>query len=170
MRDDEHSTVIDLFGNEVYLTKRKRGRPPFEWTQENSDKINMLLAIGWANERIAGCVLDPRTGKPVSIPTLKRYFRSELAIRNQKRDQLVAKQVMVAAEQAFNGNVGAMRFLQVLIEKNDLVLAEAAFTGKRDKPAAEKLGKKEISTQAAEQADDDLMAELEEEAKGNVRH
>lgn len=142
-----------LWGDPVYRQARTRGRPPFEWTQENSFKVSMLLAMGWTNERIAGTILDPRTGKRISVPTLKRHFRSELVQRDQARDQLEAKQLMVAAGEAFSGNVGAMRLLTQLIEKNDQRVAARKFVPNPDeKPAGKEkpVGKKEAAQRAAE--------------------
>lgn len=146
-----------LWGDPVYRVSRLRGRPPFEWTQENSFKVSMLLAAGWSNARIAGTVLDPRTGKSISVPTLKRYFRAELSQRDHARDQLVAKQLMVAANQAFGGNVGAMRLLDQLIAKNDQKLAASKMTqpaeGEDDredeKPSSRYVGKGEMSRRKA---------------------
>ena len=144
-----------LFGDPVYATKRKRGRPPFERTEENANKVMMLLAAGWSNKRIADCILDPRTGETISEPTLKRHFRSELALRDQARDQLMAKQLMVAAESAFGGNVGAMRLLDQLIEKNDAMLASLRLKAGGAEPKGEveapRLGKKEQALKKAEQ-------------------
>src|SRR5690606_19875872 len=127
------------------------------WTQENSFKVSMLLAAGWSNARIAGTVLDPRTGKSISVPTLKRYFRAELSQRDHARDQLVAKQLMVAADQAFGGNVGAMRLLDQLIAKNDQKLAASKMVqtaegedGREDeKPSSRYVGKGEMSRRKA---------------------
>lgn len=147
MGDEKTDEVIGLtlWGDPVYRVRRKRGRPPFEWTQENSWKVSMLLAAGWTNDRIAGTVLDPRTGHPISIPTLNRYFRLELSMRGQARDQLTARQLMTAAKAAFEGNVGAMRLLAQLVEKNDMALLDArhrkAADDKKD-ARPEKLGKK----------------------------
>lgn len=121
MGQDENQTYVDLFGETVYAVRRKRGRPPFEWTVENSNKVKMLLALGWVGERIAAAVIDPRTGKSISLPTLKRYFRAELSERDKQRDRLMAHQIMVTADAAFSGNVGALRLLTQLIEKNDLM-------------------------------------------------
>jgi hypothetical protein len=131
----------------------------------------MLLACGWSNERIARCIVDPRTGKAISIPTLQRYFRCELSERVHARDRLVARQMEVAAVAAFEkGNVGAMRFFQQLLEKNDMMQAEALLGRPEATPPAEKLGKKEINEQLAEEADKSLMAELDAEAESGVRH
>lgn len=159
--DAENSAApigFTLWGDPVYRYGSAKGRPPFEWTQENSHKVSMLLALGWSNDRIAGVVLDPRTGKPISTPTLKRHFRSELAVRDQARDQLFAKQLMAAAEPAFDGNVGAQKFLQALIEKNDAALLDqkrrsAPQKPKEPEPAA--IGKKAQKVLDAQKVPDD---------------
>ena len=161
MAEDENLTVVDLFGNVRYLMPRKKGRPPFERTDENSYKVSMLLAMGWANERIAACVIDPRTGKPISVPTLKRHFRSELQIRETARDQLTSRRLMMAYESADKGNVGAMRLLDQLIEKNDRALADARLGDRPREKAPEKPGKKELSASAAKSAEDRLREEAE---------
>lgn len=119
----------------------------------------MLLAAGWVNERIAGAVINPQTGKPISIATLKRHFRAELAPRASARDQLFARQLMAAATEAFKGNVGAMRLLQQLIEKNDMALLDARHR-KPDAPADEpplgdKIGKKARRAMDAQKVPDD---------------
>ncbi|MCA0848326.1 hypothetical protein [Salipiger thiooxidans] len=173
MADDENSYEVDLWGNKVYKRKCKRGRPAFERTEENARKVSMLLAMGWANSRIARCIIDPRTGKHISEPTLKRYFRSELQERDFARDRLFARQLEVAATAAFeHGNVGAMRFFNQLVEKNDTMRAEERMGrgDAQDAPAEEKLGKKAADALAAEEADRLLMAELEQEAAGGKRH
>lgn len=150
MSESENQTVVDLFGNERYLTPRTKGRPPFERTEENAHKISMLLAMGWSNERIAGCVLDPRTGKSISVPTLKRYFRAELKVREVARDQLTAKRLMQVSEASDSGNVGAMRLLGQLIEKNDMMLAASRLhAAQHSDEEGRKLGKKEQATKAA---------------------
>lgn len=164
---DENQMVVDLFGNERYLTPRTKGRPPFEWTEENSNKVSMLLAMGWSNDRIAGCVLDPRTGKPISSATLKRYFRAELKVRDFARDRLVARRLMQTFVQAEAGNVGAQRLFDQMVAKNDLMSAEDRVKnrGKDDqKPKPEAVGKKEQRAFDAEDAEARLSAELRGEA------
>jgi hypothetical protein len=173
LAEHEDSFEIDFWGNRTFSRKGKRGRPPFERTEENARKVSMLLAMGWNNARVARCIIDPRTGKHISEPTLKRYFRSELQERDFARDRLIARQLEVAAVAAFeNGNVGAMRFFNQLVEKNDLMRAEDRIgrPDRQDEAKEEKLGKKETSARAAEEADALLMAELELEASGDKRH
>lgn len=156
---DENLRVVDLFGNERYLTSRKRGRPPFEWTSENSHKVSMLLALGWSNERIAGVIIDPRTGKSISQPTLKRYFRAELQVREVARDQMTAKRFERLWAAAEKGNVGADRLLDRLIEKNDSALADAKLGDRPKADKVERIGKKEMSADKARSAEDRLRAE-----------
>lgn len=163
MSDDVSDDIVgvNLWGEPVYRTARKRGRPPFEWTEENSHKVSMLLAMGWSNDRIAGVVLDPRTGKPISGPTLKRHFRSELSVRDKARDLLLSKQLLAASNEAFAGNVGAMRFLNQLIEKNDAALASARLTrDEQDDAASERRGKKAAAVAQAKSVVDEAENEV----------
>lgn len=127
--------------------------------------------MGWSNDRIAGCIRDPRTGKTISVPTLKRHFRPELKVRAFARDQLFAKMLMTAGEAAFTDrNVGAMRLLQQLVEKNDMALAERRVAASdAPEPSQERLGKKAQNALAAEEAEDALRAAIEAEARA-ARH
>lgn len=172
MSESENQTVVDLFGNERYLTPRKKGRPAFERTDENANKISMLLAMGWSNDRIAGCVIDPRTGKPISVPTLKRHFRSELQVRDVARDQLTAKRLMQAVEASDSGNVGAMRLLGQMIEKNDMMLAASRIRKAQDDASdTAKMGKKERALRDAEEiADGDVQGSWGDDLKPGVAH
>lgn len=170
MAKDENSYVTDLWGNEVYQSKGKKGRPPFEWTEENSNKVNMLLAMGWTNERIASCILDPRTGNAISVPTLKRHFRSELKSRYIAADRLRLRQFEQAYSAAEAGNVGAMRLFMQLKDKNDLMMAEdrlGSHPTPEEKPAKQKLGKKELSAQETSAAEARLEADLAKEANAS---
>ncbi|WP_276716897.1 hypothetical protein [Pseudooceanicola nitratireducens] len=154
MSDVENSDGIigyTLFGDPVYRDRRTRGRPPFEWKAENSHKVSMLLAMGWKNDRIAKVIIDPRSGKPISVPTLKRYFRFEMSVREQARDQLISKQLMKLAEMFFErDNVGAGREFQRMVEKNDMALADRRIRDAQDvQTPPEKLGKKERAVKDA---------------------
>jgi hypothetical protein len=137
---------FDLFGDPVRLPNGKRGRPAHVATQENRNKVMMLLAVGWSNDRIANAMR-------VSLPTLRKHYFSELKARSIQRDRLDAARFMMAFEQAAAGNVGAQRLLAQLIEKNDQVLTDAKIrTAARDDAADEPLGKKEQARREAEQA------------------
>jgi hypothetical protein len=122
----------------------------------------MLLALGWSNDRIADCILDPRTGKPISTPTLKRHFRSELSRRLSERDRLEAKKFEITLTKALEGNVGALRHLEVLIEKNDRALLDGQI--RKAQAGSEK---KEPKRGKKEQAAADAQEVVEQGAGGD---
>ncbi|OWU84053.1 hypothetical protein ATO6_15405 [Oceanicola sp. 22II-s10i] len=143
---------FSFWGDPVYVRPGKRGRPPFERTPENANKVSMLLALGWSNARIAGCIIDPRTGKSISEPTLKRHFRSELQVRAVARDQLEAWRFMQTKALADEGNVSALKELGKMLERNDLMGVKRRHE-KVQKDGADEaiaLGKKEAAQRAAE--------------------
>lgn len=158
---------FDLFGHPVREGFGQRGRPPYEPTERDRNKVKLLLALGWSIPRIAN-------GLGVSPATVKRYFRAELKARDGMRDRLEARRFEIAMEQANSGNVGALKLLGAMIEKNDRMEIEREM-GSSGKPAekgasAERQGKKVIDQQRALDADADLMAELEQEASQNAHH
>jgi hypothetical protein len=158
---------FDLFGQPIVDRAAMRGRPAYEATERDRNKVKLLLALGWSNDRIAN-------GVGVSLSTLKRYFRAELKVRGQMRDRLNARRLEIAMDEANKGNVAALKELGRMIETNDRMTIERDL-GQPDKPDAsdapqERIGKKVIAEQKAMDADADLMAELEREAQGNARH
>lgn len=155
---------LDLFGQPIYDWQGKPGRPRYERTEKDCNKVKLLLALGWSNERVAN-------GIGVSLATLKRYFRAELRIRAVMRDRLNARRVEIAMEQANAGNIQALKELGRMIEVNDRMEIEremGAAPKKGDAPAPERIGKKQIDEKRAMDADADLMAELESEAQQHV--
>ncbi len=138
------SENFDLFGHPVREGFGKRGRPPYQPTESDRNKIKLLLALGWSNERVAN-------GVGISPATLKRYFRAELKERDAMRDRLEARRFEIAMEQANGGNIGALRELGRLIERSDLMTIPpkpATAPEQRD----EKLGKKERAVRDAQTA------------------
>ena len=103
---------FDLFGIPVRPGKGLKGRPPFEATAKDRNKVKLLLALGWAPARIANAI-------EVSLSTLKRYFRTELTARDAMRDRLDARRLEVTAQKAFDGNPSAMRLFEAMIERSD---------------------------------------------------
>lgn len=157
---------FDMFGNPVRSGKGARGRPPFEVTERNRNKVKMLLAMGWSHDRVANAI-------DCSLATLKRYFRAELKVRDQMRDRFDAERFMVVAERALDGVVGAQRLLIELIDRNDRMEAERSMATER-KAKEPAMGKKQIDAAKARDADAELTAELDLEAQKsasrNVRH
>ena len=151
--------TFDLFGDPIPDNWGKRGRPQHIATTENINKVTMLVALGWGNERISNAM-------DITLPTFrKHYFSLVKRLRETARDRLDAAFAMRLWKLIDEGNAGAMRLWMLFIEKNDRMGAEAAMGAvPADKPAADKLGKKIVDQQRAIDADADLMAELEQEA------
>ncbi|MBY6138537.1 hypothetical protein KUV26_03735 [Leisingera daeponensis] len=120
---------FDLFGDPVRLANGRRGRPAHVATQENRNKVIMLLAFGWGNERIAAALR-------ITQPTLRKYYFSELKARDIQRDRLDLKRYMQVFEAAEQGNVGAMRLLEQLIAKSDLALTTGRINEAQRKSSA----------------------------------
>lgn len=156
---------FDLFGHRVREGFGGRGRPPYEASEKDRNKVKLLLALGWSIPRIAN-------GLGVSSATLKRYFRAELKERDAMRDRLDARRFEIALEQAIAGNITALRELGAMIDRNDRMEIERQMGSKaaEDGQPSEKVGKKVIDEQRARAADADLMDELEREAAQNAHH
>ena len=145
---------FDLFGDPVAANHGGRGRPQHVPTLENRNRVNMLLACGWSNERIAGALR-------VTLPTLRKHYFSELKSRAVARDRLDAAVMMRAWDGVQKGNVSAIRLFGHLLERNDLMNFGQAIkprdAARADAPAPEakapKLGKKEAAVVAAHSPD-----------------
>jgi len=152
------SDVFDLFGNPVRARQGQRGRPPYEPTEEDRNKIKLLLALGKSIGIMANAI-------GVSPATVKRYFRAELKVRDAMRDRMETAYAMQLWRGVQDGNAGAMRLWLAFVERNDRMQVETDMAAHpADKPAAERIGKKLVDEQRALDADADLMAELEQEA------
>ena len=148
--------IFDLFGDPVPESWGRRGRPQHIATQQNRDKVTMLLAFGWSNERIARAM-------GITPPTLRKNYRLELKFRGEQRDRLDASLAMRLWDQVAAGNVGAVKEFRKLMEQNDLMLygqtARPGEAGPKEVP----LGKKEQALRNAQEPDTgttlgDLMA------------
>lgn len=153
------SQNLDLFGDPIPDNWGKRGRPLHIATTENINKVTMLVALGWGNERIANS-LD------ITLPTFrKHYFSLVKRLRETARDRLDATYSMHVWKQVQEGNVGAMRLWADFLQRNDRMGMERAVAAETEQqgPAAP-IGKKATDAQRALDADTDLTAELEQEA------
>lgn len=136
--------VVDLFGDPVPANWGRRGRPEHVASQQNRNKVSMLVAFGWSNSRIAAALF-------VTEPTLRKHYFSELKFREVARDRLFTGLVMKCWDQVQAGNVGAMKEFQKLLDRNDLMQYGQA--AQPTKPKAPKLGKKEADIAAAQMPD-----------------
>jgi len=103
--------------------------------------------MGWSQERIANAL-------HTSVPTLRRYYFSVLKTRAIQRDRFDAWQIERAMDLAAAGNVGAMRLLDRLVEKNDARVAAVRMARSDVVERDEPIGKKEAARRAAERAVD----------------
>lgn len=101
-----------LFGWVHAPGKGKRGRPQHVRTDESANKIKLLLALGWQNERIANAM-------GISLPTMRKHYFAELKIRLIARDALEARRAEMLWAQCEKGNVGAMKAFHQLLLDND---------------------------------------------------
>lgn len=163
--DGENSGQGCLFGFAHSPRKGERGRPPHVWTQETSNKVKLLLALGWSNGRIANAL-------GVTEPTLRKHYFSELKVRALARDAMNAERAWQLWRLAAAGNVGAIKTFDAFVKENDRMIAgNAARTGEGEAADQDKarsaraakpvpVGKKEEARQMAEnliQGDPDLM-------------
>jgi hypothetical protein len=154
---------FDLFGDLIPDNWGKRGRPQHVRTVENINKVTLLVALGWGNERVANSL-------NVTLPTFrKHYFSLVKSLRDTARDRLDATYAAELWKQVRDGNVGAMRLWADFLQRNDRMGTERALTAETEQqapPAA--VGKKAQDAQRAADADSDLMAELDNEAAANA--
>ncbi|MEP9389641.1 hypothetical protein [Mesorhizobium sp. KR9-304] len=150
---------FDLLGDPIPEGWGKRGRPQHIATTENRNKVMMLLAFGWNNERIARAL-------GITPPTLRRNYFRELRVKDEARDRVDAILAASLWEQAKSGNVGAIKEFRKVQERNDMMTAHLTAHGKNpEKPIKEpKLGKKERALLEARAPDTgteigDLMAQ-----------
>jgi hypothetical protein len=143
--------IFDLFGDPIPANWGERGRPEHIPTQQNPNRVSMLVALGWSNKRIAAALF-------VTLPTLRKHYFSELKFRDVARDRLEAGVAMKLWEGVQAGNVSAIRAFRAFVDHNDLMLyGHAAHPAGSAKPATQpkvpKLGKKEAAAMAAKNPD-----------------
>ena len=152
------SEIFDLFGDPVPANWGQRGRPEHVASQQNRNRVSMLVALGWGNTRIAKAML-------ITLPTLRKHYFSELKFRDVARDRLNANLATKLWVLFMEGNVAAGKEFRKLLEVNDRMEIErdmGSQPASTDKTPA--LGKKDLDKRRAADADADLMAELEQEA------
>jgi hypothetical protein len=157
---------FDLFGQPWVDEPPKRGRPSHQVTERSRNRVSMLLAMGWANPRIAAAL-------GITLPTFRKHYFFELRQREVARDRLEARRLELAWELAQAGNVAALKEFGNLMDRNDRMEAERemASAPKSDAPApTERIGKKTLESQRAIDADAALTEELELEAAEHAVH
>ena len=139
--------ILDLFGDPVPANWGQKGRPEHIASQQNRNRVSLLVSMGWSNQRIAAALY-------VTIPTLRKHYFSELKFREVARDRLVANLGLKLWEGVQAGNVAAMREFQAFLDRNDLMtFGQTAGAPASKKAKEEKLGKKEAAVRAARNPD-----------------
>lgn len=153
--------IFDLFGEPVSARQGMRGRPQYVPTNQDRNKIKLLLALGKSISIMANAL-------GISPATVKRYFRAELKVRDAMRDRMEAAYAMKLWTLGQEGNAAALRLWSLYLERNDRMEFERTMaSAPADPQAADRLGKKQIAERRAVDADADLMAELEREASAH---
>lgn len=146
---------FDLLGDPIPEGFGRRGRPQHLPTERNRNKVMMLLAFGWVDDRIARAL-------SITRPTLRKHYFRELRVRDEARDRLDAGLAAKLLELAEAGNVAAAKEFRKIVERNDLMGLPSGTAGKV-KAKQPKLGKKEQAQVDARHPDTgtplgDLMA------------
>lgn len=156
--DDPRET--DLFGNPVRARKGMRGRPPKELTEKDLDALEAGLVRGWSRQRIADA-LD------IGLSTLKRNFGPILSGAGTAPDRLKLAIYAATVRKALGGDMAAVRQLRQMITEDERAELERRL---EDNPAPEKIGKKQMMRQDAEEAEAALAEELALEMRSIARH
>jgi hypothetical protein len=136
---------LDLFGDPIPEHWGRRGRPPHVPSVDNRNKVKMLLALGWTDERIANSL-------SISQPTLRKHYFLELKFRDEARDRLEARYAMLVWQgvEALSG--AAFKEFRRIVDHGDAVNADKKVRHRAtDGPRPQKLGKKEERQLAAHQ-------------------
>jgi hypothetical protein len=136
---------LDLLGDPIPENFGGRGRPPHIPTKENRNKVRLLLAFGWTNPRIARALR-------IAGATLRRHYFPELRQRDEAREQLEANHKYAIYRAAMGGNVGALKELGRLIDRDSFGRTMEDIERAQREPRAPELGKKERAARAAETA------------------
>jgi hypothetical protein len=140
-RTSSHSGIFfvadgdfDLFGLPMRKRREGRGRPEHEWTKENSNKINLLMAVGHEIKDIAAAI-------GVSVPTLRKHYFSELEGLRVAALRLTMHQLFRLNREAEGGNVAAEKALLAFTDRERTKIASAKVASRSKQPEAPK-GKK----------------------------
>lgn len=139
----DFETAFDLLGDPIPPGHGRRGRPQHVPTKENSNKIILLLAQGWTNERIAGAL-------GITTPTLRRHYFSVLKARDVARDRVESIGLLTLWNLGREGNVAAMK---EYFRRHDAVIGD--FFEEKVEEERKRVGKKEQIRREADNPPDD---------------
>lgn len=155
---------FDLLGDPIPEGRGKAGRTGHVATKENASKIRVLLLAGMS-------VGDIAKHLGISAPTLRKHYFHSGKVNARLAQKMAlsetrARNMIRLQEQADKGNVSAIKEMNRITDKieRDIIEREMA-----DDPKQESLGVKGQRALDAHSAEDDLSAELDNEAKRGFR-
>lgn len=121
------------------------GRPRFKPTKPQRDRVKLLKAAGWSNERIASHL-------EISRNTLEAAFVMEIQFGADAKQAQILANLEAASKK---GNASASK---QLLDRFDLARANEQLASRRNEPEEpeaklQKQGKKELQQEAAEQVE-----------------
>ena len=140
---------LSLFGWPLPEPRDKAGRPEHEPTEENRNKVMLLVALKQPVKDIAAAL-------GLTDKTLRKHYSAQLAQRRIARLQLDATVWAKLYENVLANDTSAIKEFTRRLDKHDVAELSANFgadTGRRREraPAAPKRGKKEQAQHDAEQ-------------------
>jgi hypothetical protein len=106
---------INIGGQSIRRPSKKYGSnfgAGFEPTREQRDMVYEYVYSMVSLDTIAGCVINPETGNPITTATLKKAFEYEISRARAERDSAVFKMAMATA---MSGDKSAPAMLRALI-------------------------------------------------------
>jgi hypothetical protein len=129
-------------------------RKRFEPTREQRGLVRALAGIGMRQEQIAGLVVNPEGGRPISVPTLRQAFRNELTTG---RANVIAR--------------GVVRLLQLVDSRNERVALGATTFLLKTQGGFKETGALEVSgPEGAPLQMQDVKAMTKEEKAAAIAH
>lgn len=112
--------TIDIGGAKLNRPEKKYGSTTgigFAPTREQRDLVYDYAYSMVSFDTMAGCVINPETGSPISVPTLKKAFHYEISKARAEREVALFKMTM---SYALQGDKAALPALRTLITASRL--------------------------------------------------
>jgi hypothetical protein len=106
--------VIDIGGAKVNRPEKKYGSNTgvgFTPTREQKELVYEYAYSMVSFDTMAGCVINPETGAPITVPTLKKAFQFEISKARAEREAALFKMTMSYAMQGDKAALPALRTL-----------------------------------------------------------
>lgn len=133
---------LDLLGFPIPEARDKAGRPEHVPTEENCNKIMMMMVFGCTNADCAKAI-------GVSVPTLRKHYLQQLSQRSVARLQLDGIRRAALLGKVRAGDVSAIREMDRQLGRMDLDALAERVASRPGTAKEEKIGKKEAERRAA---------------------